>query len=241
MCATGIIKNGKYIHDIYQDEKVLLDSIAETTQDEVRFFTESKKEIELFNSFKKVTNWIDNSKNTNDPPDFLNYSNKIMMDFMIINNYIITSKSGKTKNLPAKDGDKKAKEIKNHFPHLFDTPTNVIFDFEDTLKPDINQYLNNIKRVVNSHKKQIPKYKSNHPECKSLCFGICDTSENELFIADVNTKERKSTHPCDFIEIIEIIKNCGADFVLWFSPYISPPNGSTIKLLVIDVSNIKTK
>lgn len=233
-----MIQNGKFVYDLYQNEEYAFEQITETTADQVVFLTGSPLEKKCFDSLRETNSWIDNSQNTNNPPDYLNSSRGFMLDFMIVNDYEKTTESGKAINAPAKEGAKMAKEVREaNFSGLFPDVSNIMIEYDDNMAPDYKQYYRNFCRVIDCHKKQISKYRKNHPECETLCFGICDISEHEHFLEiKMNGKtEKKPGHPCFDIEFLRKIKQCGADIVLWFSPYISPPHGKTIRLLIIDV------
>lgn len=237
--AVGMIENGKFVHDLHQSEKYAFEQIAETAADQVVFLTKSPLEKKFFDSLLEPNMWIDNSKNTNNPPDYLNSTSGFMLDFMIVNDYETTTDKGKAINKPAKEGAYLSKEVMEaNVLERFPDVASIMFEYDDKMVPDYKQYYRNFCRVIDSHKKQIPKYRANHPECTKLGLVICDISEYEhLLEIKMNGKtEKQSGHPCFDIEFLRKIKQCGSDIVVWFSPYISPPHGNTIRLLIIDVA-----
>ena len=233
--ATGIIRNGKFIHDLHQDEEYAFESISKVTEDETFFLTESPLEKSFFDLLNTSNDWRNNSKNTNNPPDYINSTYGWMLDLMIVNDYEKTTDSGKSVN-----GSRIAKGInKNDFKKKFPNLENIMFEYEDKMTPSYKQYYRNTCRVLDHHTEKISNYKSNHPDCNKIAFAICDISEHEHLLARSNSvKGVIAVHPCFDKQFLRKIKKCGADIVLWFSPYISSPNGNTVKLMIIDIHRL---
>ncbi len=242
--AVGMIQNGRFIHDLFKKEKYAFDHLVETTREQVVCLTGSPLETKCFKILKESHGWLDNSENTGNPPDYINPEKKLMLEFMIVNDYEKIKPGGKPDNPPAKEGSFSAEEIKKIFiANSFPDVKNIMFEYEDKMEPDYEQYFQNFCRVIDNHKNRISRYKKNHPECDQLAFVVCDISEHEHFrVINRSGKASKELHhPCYDISFLEIIKQCGADLVIWFSPYISPPFGKTPRLIIIDVASLCPK
>ncbi|MBQ7170789.1 MAG: hypothetical protein IJR89_00770 [Clostridia bacterium] len=239
--AFGMIQNGKFVHDLFQKEKYAFEHLIKTTKKQVVYLTGSPLEKKCFKTLKESNGWLDNSENTSNPPDYINSEKKLMLEFMSVNDYEKTKPGGSPDNPPAREGAFSAKEIiKSSITNQFPAVTNIMFEYEDKMEPDYDQYYQNFCRVIDSHKNKISYYKKNHPECDHLAFVVCDISEHEHFrVINKNGKTSKALHhPCYDIDFLKKIKQCGADFVLWFSPYISPPFGKTPRLIIIEVASL---
>lgn len=135
----------------YDKESDIFRLMQSIPYEKIACLTESDSEEKLVDAIRNSTHWIDNSADTNNPPDYLNDVDHIMMDFMRTNDYEKRSKSGKVKNEVAATENKIIKELKNL---LSDEVTKnvdmkVIPDVEP--KPDFGKYYNNIKHVLESH------------------------------------------------------------------------------------------
>ena len=205
--------------------------------------TNSESEIELFESFKKHDLWIDNSNDTNDPPDYYNNADGYMMDFMRTNDYEIHKRNGKVVNNIAAAENRMVKEIEasgilDLLPNI--SKENIICVPKDDIKPSFTKYYNNIERVLEDHNKQTDNYRKNHPNCK-LIFCVCDLSEHEHIIRRVNPDGKLIDdivyNPCFDNSVLHIIKELDVDFVVWYRPWLMPTTDSP-QLVIIDVHKL---
>ena len=219
----------------YDKESDIFRLMQSIPYEKIACLTESDSEEKLVDAIRNSTHWIDNSADTNNPPDYLNDVDHIMMDFMRTNDYEKRSKSGKVKNEVAAAENKIIKELKSL---LSDEVTKnvdmkVIPDVEP--KPDFGKYYNNIKHVLESHGRQTSKYRENHPN-KDIVFCVCDLSEHDYLMRDA-AENTCIFLPCYDRSILKIIKECMAEYVIWLTPYLMPDRDAP-QMVVIDTGRL---
>ena len=169
----------------------------------------------LIRSFFFSKSW-ENSFSKGDPsPDFHNEKHRVMMEVMRVDDAISEPND--------KCGDNSFKRTKRIIKAYFGQ------DYKGKLKncsvyinPDtrndkeynIYGYLKTFKRVVMDHSNKIDNYHKHYPRCKTCIFLICDESNGYYQVVD---KNRIRPHLC-FTDknFIEVIKNCRAEYVVWF-------------------------
>lgn len=223
----------------YDKESDIFQLMQSVPYEKIAFLTESDSEEKLVEAIRNSTHWIDNSADTNNPPDYLNDVDHIMMDFMRTNDFEKRSKSGKVKNEVAAAENKIIKELKLQLKrHLSDEVTknvdmNVIPDVAP--KPDFEKYYNNIKHVLESHGRQTSKYRENHPN-KDIVFCVCDLSEHDHLMQDAAGNTRIFL-PCYDRSVLRMIKECMAEYVIWLTPYLMPDRDAP-QMVVIDTDKL---
>ncbi len=206
-------------------------------EDKICLLTESDTEKSVLQSLSNIDNWIDNSANTNYPPDYYNNNDGYMMDFMRTNDYEKRKKSGKVKNEVATQENLMLKELKNsgileQFPNV----ENVFLLPNIIIKPSLTLYRNNIKSVIMEHNRQVSTYRNNHPGLK-IIFCVCDLSEHVHKMRPDNCKEIFIYNPCFDKEVIKTIKSLDIEFLIWFRPFLDSDIDSP-KIVIIDIKKL---
>lgn len=212
------------------------------------------------NKIKKITKaikfskfWIDSSSKNDLPPDFHNERQKIMMEFMRVDDCVNVIEEGKVINsfertnhfLKKLFGDDYKKQQNGLIYFLPDTRDSNNFNF--------NGYIDNFEKIIMKHSDKIDNYKKNYPNCKKVIFFVCDESNNyiQVFNKEDLKKEDDYNVNLKFLihhwyldkKFIDIIKKCGADYLIWFGIYKSIfVNGRKIKcpkVCIFDINNIK--
>ena len=188
--------------------------------------------------------WVDSSSKSDPPPDFHNDKHHTMMEFMRIDDSTEEIDGRKVNNSFAHERlymkkhagyDYKKKLSTCELFFLSDTSNDAEFNFKG--------YVKNFERVLLNHSEKADSYHLNYPKCKTLVLFVCDES-NAYYEASRDTKR---LHLCFYDKkFIEIIKECKADYVVWFTLYksVSKGNGKEMKLplaCIYDVKHIKEK
>lgn len=170
-------------------------------------------------------NWIDNSKNTNNPPDYYSNSLRLMMDVMRFNDFEVVE-NDKVKNPQLQHESKSFKELKEKgimdmFPNA-----NLFVNLNTGVPSSYENYIKSFKRVIAKHDDSFAEYKKNHPNFK-LVYLLFDESEYiyyENYEEDLmglnRLRENVNIH-YHYLDInfISVIKKSKADYVIWFAPY----------------------
>lgn len=173
--------------------------------------------------------WIDSSNKNDPPPDFYNPKMHYMMEVMRVDDSAYVDKNGKIQN----DTLKKENELLTQYfgcdYRNFQNDISCVVNVTSTLQNcSYERYLQNFKRVIEKHRNKIHIYQKNHPGYKTVFFIFDESSmyikansEKDLeAMKKTGTKTLVRSHNC-FLDqsLLNIIKNCGADFVIWFAPY----------------------
>ena len=193
-----------------------------------------------------LENWIDNSKNTNYPPDFYSEKFKLMMDVMRFNDFE-TLEKGKIINPQLQHESSAFKELKRSgFLDMFPNVEEFI-NVNSGVSSSYENYFNSFRRVVEKHDNNYYQYKKNHPNYK-LIYLILDESEYIYYenydesmkgLNLINEDVRMHYHYYDY-NFLKTINSCKADYVIWFAPYKKNPNwGDFIEeVAIFDVKNM---
>lgn len=219
----------------YDKESDIFQLMQGVPYEKIALLTQSDSEEKLVEIIKSSNHWIDNSADTNNPPDYLNDVDHIMMDFMCTNDYEKRSRSGKVKNEVAAAENKIIKELKSRLSGEVtkNIEMKAISDIEP--KPDFEKYYNNIKHVLESHGRQTSKYRENHPD-KDIVFCVCDLSEHDHLMQDAAGNTRIFL-PCYDRSVLQMIKKCMVEYVIWLTPYLLPDKDAP-QMVVIDTGKL---
>ena len=125
--------------------------------------------------------WYNSSGKSDPPPDFYSDTHGYMMDVMRVDDHGYISPKGKTVNPTRERESDVARELKDN--GVFDSfPNARLFSLVDTGLPtheDHNYiyYRDNFIRTIETHKKKIPNYKSNHLNLKIVFFVFDEASQ----------------------------------------------------------------
>ena len=176
--------------------------------------------------------WVNNSGNTNKPPDYYNDREKLMMEVMRVDHYMFMDKKGKPHNKNAENIAKVVKELINDGKESF-LENNLIIGAVETedheSEYNYKQYLESFKRVLKHHIDMIPNYRANYPGYK-LIFMIFDESSSYGIARDQS--ELSNGHfkpkmfddhvyhfPCMDEKFFSVIRDIDVDQIIWLAPF----------------------
>lgn len=219
---------------LFGDNEIdIIKYLQDVDNSEICFPMESKDAISILNKIKTKKNWakwVDNSKNTNNPPDFYCDDFNLMLDVMRVND--VERLNGK--NNPYNPTMSHEREIYNEIERsglLVAAPNAKVIIIGDTGLPanedhNFNYYSKNFVRVLNKHIKRIPTYRRNHPGHKTI-FVVFDEST-----AYFEAKNQTDDNPIvgqlvlgkpHLFFIDEVFLNCfynkNIDYLLWLTPH----------------------
>lgn len=220
---------------LFEDDEANLISLfrafAKSFSSGVRVISESDEAVTMINELlndEKWAEWVNNSANTTNPPDYYYDNGKIMLEVMRVDDHARTQG-----NKLVNPYIKKQREVEQEMREnggLPLAPTAPIFVNTQTDLPSNNDhnyifYRDNFKRVVEKHIKRIPEYRLNHPGYK-LIFFVYDES-TIYYEADTPNKTVKPGEPFKYIPhfwyadraFADIITNADIDFLIWYTPY----------------------
>lgn len=222
----------------FDKESMIFEWIQLVPQGKVCLLTQSESEEAIYQSLHCTDHWVNNSADTNNPPDYYNDVDGYMMDFMRTNDYEKRKGSKKVKNhIAAKENQMMKKLRDSGILDAFPNVKNMFLMPNDNIQPSLKLYFDNSKRVLEEHNAQISVYRANHPNLKTI-FCVCDLSEHEHKMwAENNPEEIMVYHPCFNKDLLKIIKSLDVEFVLWFRPYLMPTTNSP-QIVIIDVEKL---
>ena len=242
--------------NLFDDENEIMEFFHLSGEADVLLLNNSFSTHKIFTHIsesKHWKNWICSSGKDEPPPDYYSDKYKLMMEVMRVDDHAYKNKKGKLVNpVNIKESELQA-EIRKH-ANITDT-TKVIVNAVTGLptREDHNYdfYVNNFTRVVYKHKENVDLYRKNHSGYK-LIFFIFDESSayvkvdtKELAKKGVEQGEPFVGFPHNFFldrAFIDVIKECGADYVVWYTPFkhidthgVEP---QLPKIVVIDVKKL---
>lgn len=184
-------------------------------------------------------NWIDNSAKSSPPPDYLNPTERIMLEIMRVNDTDSDMNRGESRL---------QQELLNSgilelFPNV-----QTITCIPDVHSQSYEKYCKSFVKTVENHNSKIEKYKANHPEINRVVFMICDESEAYYEVQERTEIKLKARVHFWFYDnaFMQVLKNTNVDTVIWFSPYkvlerdgINFPDVVVINPRLIDVSKLE--
>lgn len=210
------------------DESVLIEhfNMLETT--EICLVGNEESCAKIVESIKNIESWVDTSGKDMPPPDFYNDSENLMMEVMRVDDHGFIDNRGKKINPTLQKEKESIKKVKEVLGDKLDNITLVVANAPTDLPTDedhsFDKYKKSFERIVNKHKKSVDLYRKNHTNHK-LIFFVYDESSAYL----LSRKPRKAVQSIiveampHFIprdkNFMEVIKNCGADYVIVFMPY----------------------
>lgn len=254
-----------YINDFYRahlmrrftcdNEKIILD-FYRNSDNRPLAFPQSDEILRVFQSTNDEDiwkAWTDSSSKSALPPDFYNDNLKLMMEVMRFddqacdNGKFHATKSKENKmleQLRSFDIEKICPNLKNIFVHgNSELPTNEDHNYK--------RYRDNFVRTLTKHSKKASKYKENHFGYKLIFFVFDETSGVYFEKKFANEKVKVGTvisakhhfYWADSV-FVEAIRNCNADYLIWFKPYnsfVTPLgiNDDLPKILIYDVNNLQ--
>jgi len=239
-------------HLTFDNENVIMEFFRDP-ENKVLAFPQGEELLKTFisiNDEKQWSEWIDSSSKDAPPPDYYNEKMKLMMDVMRFDD----QQSIDCKKHPTKSRESKLrKEIEESgwmdiLPNVKHVFINGVSDLPQNEDHNFTRYRGNFTRVIENHSSKINNYKKNHPGYK-LIFFVFD--ESSSIYADSNHNPKSSfmiqgkPHIC-FLDrqMVDVIKNCGADYLVWFKPYnsfvtIKGINDGLPKIVMYDIKKME--
>ena len=201
----------------------------------VCLFTDSKSVypilVSLVDDKKWKTEWVDTSAKNAPPPDFVNDQEKIMLEVMRIDDHAF-ERDGKSINPTNQKARKTEKEMKalinNGILHVQKDAQLLVTcnsDLPSVEDHNYGYYTANFKRIIEKHKNKIALYRKNHPGY-TLVFFVFDESSMycKMNKPDMIVKKGEfffgTPHGWFYDKaFLDVIKNTGIDYFIWFTPY----------------------
>ena len=246
----------------FDDEKTWFNKIQRLERKDISLLTNDDEEakIAMLVEAGSDADWTIVAEDTNFPPDIYSDKYKLMGDFMMVDDsgFIKHKKKKDVYINPQNEADSRAYRdlinagILDMFPNLKE-----IYINSDTTNLKTNEhhtfsrYVDEFNRIVQAHIDNIPEYKKNHPGYQTIFF-IMDKSSG-YFKTDCclysdeylksNPIQVETHYPFVDSNFLNIFKNSGIDFVVWFMPYkiFKTPDGFKpfpIQMVVLNVKNI---
>lgn len=242
--------------NLFDDENEIIEFFQLLGDEDVLLLNNKISTYKIFkyiSETKQWKNWICSSGKADPPPDFYSDKYKLMMEVMRIDDHAFKNKKGKLVNpVNIKESELQA-EIRKH-ANITDT-TKVIVNAVTGLptREDHNYdfYLKNFSRVINKHKENVELYKTNHKGYKLVFFLFDESSAYvEVDTKEIAQKGVKQGEPFIgrphyfFLDkaFIDILKDCGADYVVWYTPFKHIDTHGIVpqlpKIVVIDIKKL---
>lgn len=173
--------------------------------------------------------WTDSSAKDAPTPDFFNDTEKLMMEVMRVDDH-----GRKKKGTIINPTYMRERELEHELREsgLIDENSgeqkiiiNAITELPTEEDHNYRFYFENFRRTVEHHRNKIDNYQRNHPGYKLIFFVFDESSayfEADLPHKHVASREIVSGHPHYYFmdkRFIDIIKDAGADFFVWYAPF----------------------
>lgn len=222
-------KEWETLEDLYMDlhhrDLLKSDLVFECSNENKEWF------FSLFSNSEGIKDWVDNSENTNLPPDIISKSKDTMIEVMVVNDLeTIETKNGKYINSEMAHLSKEEKQSLREIREFAEK--NDIILIEDLSDSEIEvgvhhnfkSYVRMFNRVTENHVKNIKRYRKNYSREK-LVFLIRDESSSYytldwggLFDSIVAPRQKITKHFLDSRFTSSFI-NQDIDLIIWYSPY----------------------
>lgn len=207
--------------------------------------------INLYDSLCDSTSWIDNSKNTNMPPDIINEELKIYLEVMRFDDH---SKNGKENPNRAR-ASKMQEELFEKMPwtrgrNVF---INAVTDLPTDEDHSYKMYLDGFKRTVIKHLNKLAKYDMNCPGYKKG-FLVLDESiglyyelQDKLRKDIIGTNKKALSRPHLYFfdkSFVDVFIESDLDYLIWYTPYKVDPQNLVVempKVVFYDIKNFKKR
>ena len=242
--------------NIFDNEERIINFLQDQSEEEILFYPKvlkySKKIKSIINQ-KGWKNWINSSGKQELPPDFYNTNNKIMMDVMRVDDHAFINKKGRVVNYHNQRESQLRKEIISKVPNLKEISDQgrliinpVVRDIPIDLDHNYIFYVNNFRRVVGKHIEKIENYKKNHIGYQLVLLVFDESSPyiektNEYDVASKPGQIIRGNPHIWWLDknMIYILKNSNADYVIWFTPYKYIKSIGQVRLPKVVIYNTK--
>ena len=210
-----------------------------------------KESIKIYETFLNSSSWLDNSANTNYPPDIINDELKVFFEVMRFDDH---SNNGKDNPNRAR-ASKMEEELYERMPFLKQKRVfiNTVTELPTDEDHSYQKYLNGFKRTVEKHLRKIPNYSSNYPNYKKgfLVFdessGLYYNLINRLRKEELEHRTMPQVTPHLFFLdkfFVEAFIDSDLDYLIWYAPYKIDPNNLKLKMpkvVFYDIKNFNCK
>ena len=237
----------------FDSEKRIIEQLQSVNISDISFVNYSFPLIRFFLSFvssRCFDNWTDNSSNTNNPPDYINSKEKLMLEIMRVDDH--EGGVNHPNALESKAYYRLEKSMREHGKTLEGLTVFINPSLDNSSPNNHLIYLSNLRRIVEKHAKRISTYRKEHTGYK-LGFLIFDESP-----AYVETKSKYdgALHPGDVIcsvrpyhalydkNILDYLLQFDIDYVIWMTPYkLIPDNPKKAfkEVYLLDVGKARKK
>ena len=219
----------------FYDEAQIITNLQDVDTSSVLLINDLEDEEDIFQSIydsKSWKEWIDSSGRGDPPPDYYCDSQKLMLEVMRVDDHAFLSKKGKIVN-PYKTKETEIfQELKDKgFLNIgagkdLQVIINAVTELPTEEDHNYSFYLNNFRRVIESHKKKIRQYKKNHPGYKMI-FLVFDESSTYLETDQPRPKivlkgqaiyGKRHFHFWDSAFLKTFIQS-EIDYLIWYTPY----------------------
>lgn len=215
-----------------EKESNLIEVFQDLIQDEVALFPLNEETIDICNSIRDESrwiNWIDSSAKNAPPPDFYNDREKRMMDVMRVDDHGIHRK-GKTINPTLAREHQLERELRESgalglFPETIKLYINADSGLPTQEDHNYIIYRDGFKRTIEQHKTKIRNYQNNHPGYKTIFF-VFDESTAYVKMKKVPDKiyvGKTSRAEAHFWfadkRFVEVFSDGVIDYFIWVTPY----------------------
>lgn len=242
--------------NLFDNENEIIEFFKMGGCEEVLFLNNNISTNKIFKYISKPKhwkNWICSSGKDEPPPDYYSDKYKLMMEVMRIDDHAFKNKKGKLVNpVNIRESEIQA-EIRKHAKITGTTKiiVNAVSGLPTREDHNYDFYLKNFSRVINNHKESVELYRSNHKGYK-LIFFLFDESSAYVRVDTKELADRGAKHGEMFIgdshrffldkAFVDVIKECGADYVVWYTPFKYIDTHGVFpqlpKVIVIDVKNL---
>ena len=220
--------------DNFYDESQIISNLQDVDTSSVLRINDLEDEGNIFQSIADPEQWDlwHNSSGRGDPPpDFYCDSQNLMLEVMRVDDHAFVSKKGKVVNPYKAKETALFQELKEKgFLDIGGKDLQVFINADTGLPTEEDHnysfYMNNFKRVVETHKKKIRKYNENHPGYK-MVFLVFDESSTYLETDHPRPKivlkgqkiyGKRHFHFLDSAFLKTFIQS-EIDYLIWYTPY----------------------
>lgn len=173
-------------HMFMDDEATLFEAIQLIRPENIICLTGSKAERKLCRAIANREAWVNNSKDTNNPPDLYSTKYKFMGDLMQIDDsghYEVKGKKEVYVNREKEANGKAYKRMVEGGNFLNKRGTKRIFIFGDTDEIPTHEhhkydwYVKEFQRITKQHIESIPLYKQKFPNYKTIFFIVDESTQ----------------------------------------------------------------
>lgn len=178
---------------MYDKELEIFKSCCGTESEKVLILSGLEKSVDyenaccIYESIVNSNDWLDNSANTNTPPDLINHELEMFIEVMRFDDH---SKNGKDNPTRAKASKMKEElfekmpEVKNK--HVF---INAITDLPTEQDHNYEMYVKGFQRTIKKHLSKLELYKNNFPNYKKASLLFDESSGVYYELADKLRKD----------------------------------------------------